>query len=94
MIYFLHGTDTKNSRKKMHEILRGLLGKRPNSEVFKITSENWSSEQFDELLQAQGLFEKKYIIELDFLLGKKEIKEIILKHFPADIIWEKLQRSR
>jgi DNA polymerase III delta subunit len=79
MIYFLHGTDTKNSRKKMHEILGQLSSKRPNSEVFKITSENWQSEQFDELLGAQGLFEKKYIVVLDFLLSQKDIKENILQ---------------
>jgi DNA polymerase III delta subunit len=79
MIYFLHGTDTKNSRRKMHEILGQLSGKRPNSEVFKITSENWQSEQFDELLGAQGLFEKKYIVVLDFLFSQKDIKENILK---------------
>ena len=75
----MHGTDTKNSRKKMHEILGQLSSKRPNSEVFKITSENWQSEQFDELLGAQGLFEKKYIVVLDFLLSQKDIKENILQ---------------
>src|ERR1035437_6471893 len=79
MIYFLHGNDTKSSRKKMHEILQGLFVKRPNSEVFKITSENWSGEQFDELLGAQGLFEKKYIVVLDFILSQKDIKEFVLE---------------
>jgi DNA polymerase III delta subunit len=79
MIYFLHGADTKNSRKKTHEILGQLSGKRPNSEVFKITTENWNAEQFDELLAAQGLFEKKYIVVLDFLFSQKEIKEKILE---------------
>jgi uncharacterized membrane protein len=79
MIYFLHGTDTKNSRKKMHEILGQLSAKRPNSEVFKMTSENWQSEQFDELLGAQGLFEKKYIVVLDFVLSLKETREFVLE---------------
>ena len=79
MIYFLYGTDTKNSRKKLHEVLQNLSSKRPNSEVFKINLENWSEGQFNELLEAQGLFEKKYIVEMDGLLAKKEIKEIILE---------------
>jgi DNA polymerase III delta subunit len=79
MIYFLHGTDTKNSRKKMHEILGQLSAKRPNSEVFKITGENWSEEQFDELLAAQGLFEKKYIVVLDFVLSQKDAREYVLE---------------
>ena len=79
MIYFIYGTDVKKSRKKMHEILRQLSDKRPNSEIFKITTENWQNEQLDEFLSAQGLFEKKYIVVLDFLLGKKETKDFILE---------------
>lgn len=79
MIYFLHGADTKSSRKKMHDVLGQLSGKRPNSEIFKITTENWNREQFGELLSAQGLFEKKYIVVLDFLFSQKDIKEEILE---------------
>lgn len=79
MIYFLHGTDTDKSRKKMHEILRGLSGKRPNSEVFKLTTENWNEGQFDELVQSMGLFEQKYIVVLDFLFSNKGAKEFILE---------------
>jgi len=78
MIYFIHGTDTHKSRKKMHEVLQSLSAKRPNSEVFKITTENWSEEQFSELLESQGLFDKKYIVVLDSLFSNKEAKEVIL----------------
>jgi len=78
MIYFLHGTDIHKSRKKMHEILQSLSSKRPNSEVFKITTENWNEAQLDELVESQGLFDQKYIVVLDFLLGNKEIKECVL----------------
>ena len=78
MIYFIYGTDTHKSRKKMHEVLQNLSTKRPNSEVFKITGENWSETQFDELLESQGLFDQKYIVVLDFLFGNKEIKECVL----------------
>jgi len=78
MIYFIYGTDTHKSRKKMHEVLQSLSTKRPNSEVFKITGENWSETQFDELLGSQGLFDQKYIVVLDFLFGNKEIKECVL----------------
>lgn len=79
MIYFIHGTDTHKSRKKMHEILQGLSVKRPNSEVFKLTPENWSEVQFEELVQSLGLFEQKYIVVLDFLFSNKEAKEFILE---------------
>lgn len=78
MIYFLHGTDTHSSRKKMHSILGQLSAKRPNSEIFKITSENWTPEHFDELISSQGLFEQKYIVVLDFLFSQKEVKEHVV----------------
>ena len=79
MLYFLHGTDTQKSRKKMHEILGQLSVKRPNSEIFKMNSENWNAEQFFELLSSQGLFEQKYIVVLDSLLGQKDVKQTILE---------------
>lgn len=78
MIYFLHGTDTTKSRKKMHEILGQLSVKRPNSEIFKLNSENWSDLQFEELVRSFGLFEKKYIVVLNFLLSNKNTKDFIL----------------
>lgn len=78
MIYFLHGTDTNKSRKKMHEILQTLSSKRPNSEVFKITNENWDRNQLEELFSSQGLFEQKYIVVLDSTFSNKEAKEYVV----------------
>ncbi len=78
MIYFLHGTDSRKSRKRMHEVLQSLSVKRPNSEIFKISTENWSEIQFDELVRSQGLFDQKYIVVLDFIFSNKEAKEFVL----------------
>jgi DNA polymerase III delta subunit len=78
MLYFLHGTDTYKSRAKLHELLTTLTKKRPDSEVFKITSENWSDVQFEELLVSQGLFDQKYIVVLDNLFEKKDVKDFVL----------------
>lgn len=78
MLYFLHGTDTYKARKKLHELLDLAQKKRPDAELFKITTENWSEGQFDELLVARGLFEQKYTVVLDTLFEKKEIKEYIV----------------
>ncbi len=78
MLYFLYGTDTHKSRAKLHELLVTLTKKRPDAEVFKITSENWNDVQFEELLVSQGLFDQKYIVVLDNLFGKKDVKEFIL----------------
>jgi DNA polymerase III delta subunit len=78
MFYFLYGKNSKESRKKLNSLVGILHGKRPGSEIFRINDENWSDAQFDELLLAQGLFDQKYIIVLDSLFGKKEVKEFIL----------------
>ncbi len=78
MIYFLYGTDTHKARAKLHELLNLAQKKRPDAELFKITSENWSEAQLDELVVSQGLFEQKYTIVLDSLFEKKDIKDFVL----------------
>lgn len=78
MIYFLYGTDSNRARTKLHELLELAEKKRPNSELFKITTENWSESQFDELLVSQGLFESKYTVVLDNLFEKKDYKIYIM----------------
>lgn len=79
MIYFLYGTDTHKARKKLHELLDLAQKKRPGSELFKMTTENWNEAQFDELLVSRGLFESKYTVVLDNLFEKKEIKDYVLE---------------
>lgn len=79
MIYFLYGKDTIKSRKKLHELLDFAKKKRPEAELFKINTENWSEPQMDELLVSQGLFDEKYTVVLDNLFEKKDIKSFILE---------------
>jgi len=79
MFYFLHGTDTHKARRKLHQFLDLAEKKRPLAELFKITTENWSEGQFDELLVSRGLFEQKYTVVLDNLFERKEIKDYILE---------------
>lgn len=83
MLYLLHGTDTHKSRAKLHELLATLAKKRPDSEVFRITHENWSDGQFEELLVSQGLFDQKYIVVLDTVFEKKDAKEFVLDRIEA-----------
>ncbi len=78
MFYFLHGTDTHKAREKLHDLLKLAQKKRPDAEIFKITTENWSESQFDELLVSQGLFEQKYTVVLDNLFENKEVKEYVV----------------
>jgi DNA polymerase III delta subunit len=78
MLYLIYGTDRDKSRKKLHELLDLASKKRKDAELFKLTTENWSEAQFDELLVAQGLFETKYNTVLDNLFEKKDIKSYVL----------------
>ena len=83
MLYLIYGTDTHKARKKLHELLELAGKKRPGAELFKITTENWSEGQFDELPVSRGLFEQKYTVVLDNLFEKKEIKDYILERLKS-----------
>ncbi|MCX6703099.1 MAG: hypothetical protein NTV02_00180 [Candidatus Zambryskibacteria bacterium] len=77
MLYFLYGTDTNESRKKLHALLDSLAKKRPDAEVFRLKEDDWNEATFQELLNAQGLFDQKYIAVLDGLLECKESTELV-----------------
>jgi len=83
MLYFLYGTDTEKARKKLHSFLNMAKEKRPDAEVFRLTSENWNEATFDELLISRGLFEAKYTVILDNLFEKKEIKDFVLERLES-----------
>ena len=75
MIYFFHGTDTNKARVKAHELIDSLLKKKPDASFFKIDSENFNASQLQEYIGGIGLFSNKYIVFLDRLSEKKEVKE-------------------
>ncbi len=78
MLYVIYGTDTHKARKKLHDLLDLAKKKRPDAELFKITTENWSEAQLDELLVSRGLFEQKYTVVLDNVFEKKDAKAFVL----------------
>ena len=79
MLYLIYGNDTYKARKKLHELLDKAGKKRPEAEIFKLTTENWSEGQFEELLASRGLFEQKYTVVLDNLFARKEIKDYVVE---------------
>ncbi len=83
MLYFLHGTDTDKARAKAREMLANLHQKKPEAEVFRLDSDSWSEARFDELIAAQGLFEKKFIVFASRLFENKEAKETVMKKLSA-----------
>ena len=75
MIYFYYGTDIKKTHLKSHELINSLLKKKPDASFFKINTENFNEVTLKEYIGSQGLFSDKYIVLLDRLCEKKEVKE-------------------
>ena len=78
MLYFLYGEDVSASRQKLKTLLNSLFVKKPNAGFFKLEVADFSENKLNELLESQGLFEKKYIVQLDGLFEDKEIASILL----------------
>lgn len=70
MIYVFHGSKTLD---KFNKLIENLLKKKPDASIFKINSESYSPDSLQELIQGQGLFEKKYVVSLNGLLQEEEI---------------------
>ncbi|MBI2096297.1 MAG: hypothetical protein HYT43_01535 [Candidatus Taylorbacteria bacterium] len=79
MLYLIHGSDFNKAREKLHKLVHSLLSRRPGASYFKLGSENFRAAALDEYVGGQGLFEKKFIVLLDRLLGEAEVREVILK---------------
>jgi len=79
MIYFIHGTDTKKAREKLHVLSDSLRAKKPDATFFKIDADTFDETKIDELILSRGLFEEKYIVFYDNIFENKTAKEEILK---------------
>lgn len=78
MLYVIYGKNFKKSRENLKKLTEALLKKKPDSNLFKLDSENFSGSQLESLVGGQGLFEQKYIVVLDKCLEDKISKETIL----------------
>ncbi len=87
MLYLIHGNDTQKARKKVYSLLDLLFKKKPNASFFKLDSDNFNEEKIEEFLYSQGLFEQKYIVQLDSLLEDKELSKFLIRKL------EDLQKS-
>ena len=88
MLYFLYGNDVQKSRNKLQTLLDLLYKKKPNASFFKLDSDNFNEKKVEELLFSQGLFEQKYIVQLDSLFEDKGFSEFLEKKL------EDLQKSK
>jgi len=78
MLYVIYGKDFKRSRANLNRLKSALLKKKPDSNLFVLSEDNFSGDQLEGFVGSQGLFEQKYIVVLDKCLENKEYKEIIL----------------
>ncbi len=78
MLYLLHGSDFKKSRKKLHSLIDSLLKKKPDASFFKLDSSSFTENQLDELVEGQGLFEQKYIVQMDGLLENTKTRDFVV----------------
>jgi len=87
MIYFLYGDDTRKSREKLKFLLKSLFSKKPNAGFFKLDIDNFNEVKLDEFIKSRGLFEEKYIVQLDSLFEDKEFSKLLVSKL------EDLQKS-
>jgi DNA polymerase III delta subunit len=78
MLYLLHGQNFKKSREKLHSMTDSLLKKKPDASFFKLDSSNFVESQLDELVGGQGLFEQKYIVQMDGLLENTATRDFVI----------------
>lgn len=78
MLYFIYGNIQKASAKGS-ELIEKMLAKRPDSEVFNISGDEWSGRQVEEWLSSHTLFCPKYIVRMSRLFEDEEVGKEALK---------------
>jgi len=83
MIYLIYGTDETKSRVKYDSLIASLQAKNPEASLFRLTSDNFKINDFEELTRGQGLFYQKFIVGCDNLFSRIDKPELIdeLKNF-------------
>lgn len=77
MLYVLYGSDFEKKAKKLNELVNFFLSKKPDASVSKISSDNFSKYNLEEMARGQGLFSEKSINVIDGILESKENKEFL-----------------
>lgn len=80
MLYIFHGTDTATSSKKMIATIEKMQKSKPDASFFKVEDGKLTQDIVNELTASQGLFENKYIVELQYPFEKDDTKEVFLKN--------------
>lgn len=79
MIYFIHG-DIKKGFEKARALEDSMLKKKPDAEVFKMSSDNFNENSLAEMIGGQSLFSKKYIVQMSRLLDDENASGLVMKN--------------
>ena len=72
MLYVFYGQESNKAHDKAQGLAKQLLQKKPDASFFNLDVETWSENKLLELIESQGLFEKKYIVSVDARSFSKE----------------------
>ena len=79
MLYFTYGTDKDKVRIRHKDIINKLLAKKPDATLVSFNDENLTETALEECLGGQGLFESRFIVEIDRVISDMEQKNILYK---------------
>jgi DNA polymerase III delta subunit len=69
MLYVFHGTNRQRLRDEAKKLIDGLLHRKPDAAVVRLSEDNWNEAVFDASIGTQGLFNSASIVYLDGLIG-------------------------
>lgn len=75
MLYVFYGTDTHKSLEKARNLVNSLRTKRPDASYIEVGADDWRPSVVEENAGGQGLFSSKYIVFLNRIAEKAEVKE-------------------
>lgn len=78
MIYFFYGRDREKAKAKSGELVRSFLKRKPNTSIFKINSENFNPNHFDEFIGGQGLFTRNHVVFFDRVFENEDQGKLII----------------
>lgn len=84
MLYLFYGANHNKLRAKLASFRDALHKKRPNAELFKLDDpQEVTSATLQELVGGMGLFEQKYIVQLDRVLEDAQAREVVTDQLEA-----------
>lgn len=83
MIYLFYGNDAKKISAQCNSFLEKLFAKKPNALFFEYDAERFAAQEIDDLVRAQGLFEREHVVLLREALSLLEAKEYVIKHMES-----------